>query len=49
MKILLDECVPWPMHRLLAGLPTKTFHQQTPPALCGSDLHPIRHRHDETR
>ena len=19
MKILLDECVPWPMHRLLAG------------------------------
>jgi predicted nuclease of predicted toxin-antitoxin system len=19
MKILLDECVPWPMHRILAG------------------------------
>jgi hypothetical protein len=23
MRILLDECVPWPMHRLLTGLPTQ--------------------------
>jgi hypothetical protein len=48
MKFLLDECVAWPMRRLLAGLPTKTPLQQTPPALCGG-LDPIRYRHYETR
>lgn len=28
MKILLDECVPWPMHRLLAGHECCTAQQQ---------------------
>jgi hypothetical protein len=28
MKILLDECVPWPMHRLLAGHDCRTAQQQ---------------------
>jgi hypothetical protein len=28
MKILLDECVPWPMHRLLAGHECSTAQQQ---------------------
>ena len=28
MKILLDECVPWPMHRLLAGHECRTAQQQ---------------------
>ena len=27
MKILLDECVPWPMHRLLAGHECSTAQQ----------------------
>ena len=27
MKVLLDECVPWPMHRLLAGHDCKTAQQ----------------------
>ena len=27
MKILLDECVPWPMHRLLAGHECQTAQQ----------------------
>jgi len=27
MKILLDECVPWPMHRLLAGHECRTAKQ----------------------
>jgi hypothetical protein len=28
MKILLDECVPWPMHRLLAAHECRTAQQQ---------------------
>ena len=28
MKILPDECVPWPMHRLLAGHECRTAQQQ---------------------
>ncbi len=28
MKILLDECVPWPMHRLLTGHDYRTAQQQ---------------------
>jgi predicted nuclease of predicted toxin-antitoxin system len=28
MKILLDECVPWPMHRLLAGHECTTAQQR---------------------
>jgi hypothetical protein len=28
MKILLDECVPWPMHRLLVGHDCHTAQQQ---------------------
>ena len=27
MKILLDECVAWPMHKLLAGYECKTAQQ----------------------
>ena len=27
MKVLLDECVPWPMHRLLAGHECQTAQQ----------------------
>ena len=27
MKILLDECVPWPMHKLLTGHQCKTAQQ----------------------
>ena len=29
MKILLDECVPWPLHKLLSG------HECTNPQKCG--------------
>jgi predicted nuclease of predicted toxin-antitoxin system len=28
MKILLDECVPWPMHKLLAGYECQTVQQR---------------------
>jgi hypothetical protein len=28
MKILLDECVPWPMHQLLDGHECRTAQQQ---------------------
>ena len=28
MRILLDECVPWPMHRLLAGHECMTVRQR---------------------
>jgi len=28
MRILLDECVPWPMHRLLIGHECRTAQQQ---------------------
>ena len=28
MKILLDECVPWPMHKLLAGHECSTAQRQ---------------------
>lgn len=28
MKILLDECVPWPLHRLLPGHDCRTAQQQ---------------------
>jgi hypothetical protein len=28
MKILLDECVPWPMHRFLAGHECMTAQQR---------------------
>jgi len=28
MNILLDECVPWPMHRLLVGHECRTAQQQ---------------------
>lgn len=27
MKVLLDECVPWPMHKLLAGCSCSTAQQ----------------------
>lgn len=27
MKVLLDECVPWPMHKLLVGHECKTAQQ----------------------
>ncbi len=29
MKVLLDECVPWPMHKLLVGCESTTAQRQS--------------------
>ena len=38
MKILLDECVPWPMHRLLAGRACMTAQQRGWGGIKNGDL-----------
>jgi hypothetical protein len=38
MKILLDECVPWPMHRLLAGHECMTAQQRGWGGIKNGDL-----------
>lgn len=38
MKILLDECVPWPMHKLLAGHECKTAQQMGWSSIKNGDL-----------
>ena len=38
MKILLDECVPWPIHKLLTGHECKTAQQRGCGGLKNGDL-----------
>ena len=38
MKILLDECVPWPMHRLLTGHSCTSVQAQGWSGIRNSDL-----------
>lgn len=38
MKILLDECVPWPMHRILVGHECQTPHRVGWGGLKNGDL-----------
>jgi hypothetical protein len=38
MKILLDECVPWPMHRLLTGHECMTAQQRGWGGIKNGDL-----------
>jgi hypothetical protein len=38
MKILLDECVPWPMHRILSGHECKNAQQMGWSSLKNGDL-----------
>jgi predicted nuclease of predicted toxin-antitoxin system len=38
MRILLDECVPWPMHRLLAGHQCMTAQQRGWGGIKNGDL-----------
>ena len=38
MRILLDECVPWPMHRLLAGHVCMTAQQRGWGGIKNGDL-----------
>ncbi len=38
MKILLDECVPWPLHRLLTGHECLTAQQRGWSAIKNGDL-----------
>ncbi len=38
MKILLDECVPWPMHRLLHGHPCTSVQAQGWSGIRNGDL-----------
>ena len=38
MKILLDECVPWPMHRFLAGHECMTAQQRGWAGIKNGDL-----------
>ncbi len=38
MKILLDECVPWPMHKLLVGHECKTAQQMCWSSIKNGDL-----------
>ena len=38
MKILLDECVPWPMHRLLVGHECMTAQQRGWGGIKNGDL-----------
>ena len=38
MRILLDECVPWPMHRLLTGHECRTAKQCGWGAIKNGDL-----------
>jgi len=38
MRILLDECVPWPMHRLLAGHECQTAQQRGWGGIKNGDL-----------
>ena len=38
MKILLDECVPWPMHRLLGGHACTSVQAQGWSGIRNSDL-----------
>jgi hypothetical protein len=45
MRILLDECVPWPMHRLLAGHECRTAQHCGWGGLKNGDL--LRHAEDD--
>ena len=38
MKILLDECVPWPMHKFLTGHPCSTAQQNGWGGIKNGDL-----------
>lgn len=38
MKILLDECVPWPMHKFLTGHECATAHQRGWGGIKNGDL-----------
>jgi hypothetical protein len=38
MKILLDECVPWPMHKFLTGHPCMTAQQRGWGGIKNGDL-----------
>ena len=38
MKVLLDECVPWPIHRLLAGHSCTTAQKRGWRAVTNGDL-----------
>ncbi len=38
MKVLLDECVPWPMHKVLAGLECTTAQKRGWGGIKNGDL-----------